>query len=198
MKVLLGPFRKSVRLKVKKYPVEHRTFLNAYFSTFVEMGFLKVHLQAAWQAAPHSVPKISKAKLKMTIDLTPVCTATEVERRPMPVMDAMLREFNRCAHFASIDFCSSYWKCPLDPSSTEARDIIAPQQTTVSPRVFHGLNNASAYFQSTILPLLDDIKHAIKAPINDFTLYLKSGKELLYILGKFITTCIAYSLRISA
>lgn len=188
MKIILEPSKKPIKVKVRRYPAEQRKFLNAYFSKLIEMGFLKPCPQAAWQAAPHLVPKDSNAKFRTMTDLRPVNAATKAEQWPMPVIEAELSDFNGCAHFASIDFCSSYWQCPLDPSSYEACGVIAPQGKFVSTRVLHGLKNASAYFQSTIPPLFDDIEHAMKAWIDDFTIHSKSEEELLDNLEKFIMT----------
>lgn len=48
--------------------------------------------------------------------------------------------------------------------------------------VLHGLKNASAYFQSTIPPLLDHIKKEIKVWIDDFTTHAKFEQALLRYL----------------
>lgn len=80
MKIALDATKKSVKVKVRKHPAEHRKFLDAYFAEMVSTGLFKVCPTAAWQAAPHLVPKDSKSKYRTTIDLRPVNAATKPEQ----------------------------------------------------------------------------------------------------------------------
>lgn len=89
----------------------------------------------------------------------------------MPGIEAELSDFIESTHFASIDFCSNYWQCPLYPGSYDACGDISTQATFVSTRVLQGLNNASDYFQSIIPPLFDEMEPSIKACIDDFTIH---------------------------
>lgn len=54
--------------------------LKCYFQKLVKIGFLKVCSQAAWPAAPHVGTKSSKTKLRSSIDLRLVKTATTAEK----------------------------------------------------------------------------------------------------------------------
>lgn len=62
MKIVSDPAKKPVKVKLRTYPSDQRKSLDVYFSKSVDMVFLKKYLQAAWQAAPHLVPKDSKSK----------------------------------------------------------------------------------------------------------------------------------------
>lgn len=198
MKISLDSSKTSVKVKVRKYPTEQRRFLDACFDELVKMGFLKVCPTASWQAAPHLVPKDSKTKYRTTIDLRPVNAATKAEQWPMPIIEAELGDFKGSKYFASLDFCSSYWQYPLDPGSYDACDIIAPKGTFVSTRVLHGLKNASAYFQSTTPPLFEEMKHAIKAWIDDFTIHTETESRLLEYLNRFFEICSTHNLYLPA
>lgn len=103
----------------------------------------------------------------------------------MPVIQAELNDFKGSNHFACLDFCSNYWQCPLDPQSFDACGIIAPQGAFVSTRALRDLNNALPYFQSTKLSLFVDIKDAVKAWIEDFTIQAKTEPQLLEYLETF-------------
>lgn len=198
MKIRLEDGKMPVKVKVRKYPTDQRKFLDEYLDKLVKLDFIRPYPQAAWQAAPHLVPKNSKAKFRTTIDLRPVNAATIAEQWPMPVIEAELSDFKDSKHFASLDFCSGYWQCPLHPSSYEACGIIAPQGTFISTRVLHGLKNAAAYFQSTIPPLFQNLKNAVKAWIDDFIIHSKSENELLQHLCEFFETCAKHNLFLSA
>lgn len=124
--------------------------------------------------------------------------ATKPEQWPTPQVEAEITDFIGSKYFASLDFCSSYWQCPSEPSSYQACGIIAPQGTFVSTRVLHELKNASAYYQSTIPPLFDEMKHVFKAWIDDFILYAPTEMDLLQRLDEFFMICGKYNLRFSA
>lgn len=187
-----------MKVKVRKYPAKQRRFFDAYFDKSVGMGFLKVCPQAPWQAALHLVPKYSKAKYRTTIDLRPVNAATKAEQWPMPIIVAKLSYLNGSKHFASLDFCSGNWQCPLEPESYEACGITASQGTFVSTRVLHELKHFAVYFQSTIPPLFDSMRHAMKACIDDFTLHIKTESQLIDHLEEFFNICSKHNLYLSA
>lgn len=63
--------------------------------------------QNAWQAAPYLVPKDFEVRFRTTIHMRPGKAATKVEQWPLPAIEAELNDFNGCAHFVSVDFCSS-------------------------------------------------------------------------------------------
>lgn len=79
MKTRLDQSKTPVKVKLRKYPTEQRKFLDKYLSRLVELNFIKPCPQAAWQAAPHMVPKDSEAKYRTTIDLRPA-NATVAEQ----------------------------------------------------------------------------------------------------------------------
>lgn len=72
--------RKPVKVKVRKYLVEQRKFLDVYFPKLVDMGFLEPCPQAAWQVVPHLLPKEFKSRFRTNIDLRPVNEATKEEQ----------------------------------------------------------------------------------------------------------------------
>lgn len=152
-----------VKVKVRNDPADQQNILEAYLNELVMVGFLKIYLIESWQAAPPLVQKDVKTKYRTTINLQMVNAVTKIEQRPMPIIEAERSDFEKRSHFASLDFCLSYWQCPLDPQSWEACGVIASQSTFVSTRVLHGLGNVLAYFQSTTVPFFKEIKHAIKA-----------------------------------
>lgn len=126
MEIRLDESRTPVKKKVRKCPTEQRKFHDEYLSVLVTLNFINAYLQASWQVAPQLVPKDPEAKFRTTIDVRPVNVATVGEQCPMPIIEAELSDFEDSKHFASLDFCSGYWHCPLHPSSYETCRIIAP------------------------------------------------------------------------
>lgn len=100
--------------------------------------------------------------------------------------------------FCDLDLCSSYWQFSLDPQSYDACDLIASQGNFMSTWVFHGLNNAPAYFQPTIPPLFEEMKHATKTRIDDLTMFTKTEPNLREYLGRFLVICNTHILYLSA
>lgn len=148
---------------MREYPADQQKFLDASLIELVKTEFLKVCLTASWQAAPHLASKDAKTRYCTTTDLRPVNAATTTEQWPMPIVEAELSAFEESSQFASLDFCSSYWRCPVDPQVFDACGIIAPQATYVSTRVLQKLKSASAYLQSPTSPWFEKTKQAIKA-----------------------------------
>lgn len=79
MKINLDDSKKPAKVKVRKYPADQQTFLDANFNEIVKTGFFKACPTASWQTAPHLVPKDTKTKHLTTIDLQPVNAATKAE-----------------------------------------------------------------------------------------------------------------------
>lgn len=197
MKIVITPGKPPVRVKVRRYPTEQRTFLNNYLTKLAEFGLIKSDSKASWQAAPHLVPK-GKSNWRITIDLRPINAATKSENWPMPNLESELADFSGSSHFASLDFCSAYWQLPLEAQSADACGIVAPQGAFVSTRVLHGLKNATSHFQSTIPPLFSDIQEHMKSWVDDFSLHAKTETELLKALESFLSTCVRFNLTLSA
>lgn len=198
MKIDLMEEKRPVKVKVRRYPPDQRAFLDEYFAQLVQFGFVVPDPTVEWQAAPHLVPKPSKSKYRVTIDLRPVNAATKAEVWPMPNIEAELSDFSGSEHFASLDFCAAYWQLPLHPDSLNACGVIAPQGCFSSTRVLHGLKNATAHFQETIPALFSCVGKRIKSWLDDFTLHSKTEDDLLDSLEKFVEVCDKYNLKLSA
>lgn len=121
--------------------------------------------------------------------------AANAKRLPIPIIEAQPSEFIGSNHFASPGFCSRYWQFPLDLKSSEVIEIIALKDTFVLARVLHGLENASAFFLSTILLLLHTISHAIKAWTEKLALQTDTRSQLLDHLEEFFNISSKHSLR---
>ena len=173
--------------------------MNAYIDRLVEMGFLIPNPDAEWHAAPLLVPKPnSRAEFRMTVDLRPVNAATKKESWPMPHLESELQDFAGSACFASLDFCSGYWQCPLDKDSWNACGIVCPKGVYSATRTLQGLTNAVKYFQSTVEPLFFDLRHYLKAWLDDFNLHAKDEAVHLRNLRQFFEICKEKNLFLSA
>lgn len=104
----------------------------------------------------------------------------------MPNIGAELSKFKDSKYFPSLAFCAEYWQCQLDPTSYDASCTITPQETFLSTRIIHGLNNAFTYFYPKILKFFKFDKDAIKSWIDDFNIPAKSELDLLHHLKTFL------------
>lgn len=187
-----------IMARVRNYPTSQKQCLCAYFVILISVGSRMSCLQDEWQAVPHLMPKYSKSKYQTTIDLRLINASMEAGQWPMPRIKAEIADFIKCNYFASLDFYSSYWQCPLKPSSYQACRIIPPQGMYVSTRVLHGLKGALSYIQATVNFSLDTLKHATNARIDDSIVYLIPEAKLLQHLYKLFTICKNYNIRLSA
>lgn len=174
---------RPVKIKLQRYAVQQRNFIDSYFSHLVSLGLVKACAQASWQADLHLVPKDSKSLFRTTIDLRPVNAATKPKQWHMPNIRTERSDFKGTKCFASLNFCVGYWQCPLDPTSYDACGIITPLGTFSSITVLLGSKNLSSYFQS---PVTFDYKNnAMKAWIDDFKINGKNGNRTIRELGNF-------------
>lgn len=197
MKIAIDNTKKPVRVKVRNCPAIKK-IIGCIFRWIGKDG-LSQSLSTSIMAGSSPFGTIaSKAKYRTTIDLRPVNAATKAKKWPIPIIEAELSNFNGSTHFASRDICSGYRQCLLKPESYEVCGIIAPQRTFVSTLVLHGLQNSADYFHSTIPPLFDNMRHAIKPWIDDFTLHTGTESQLLEHLSKLCNMCSKHNLYLSA
>lgn len=189
MKIDLDPRKKPVKSKVRRYPPRQRKFLNKYIETLVEYGYWIPNPNATWQAAPHLVPKNSKAEFRTTIDTRPVNSATLKKAWPMPHIESEMEDFKGSVCFAIIDFVSAYWQLALHPDSYDACGIVCPNGVYSATRVLPGLTNSAAHFQSQVEPLFAELRPNMKSWIEDFTLHSKNEEELLDLIKRFLEIC---------
>lgn len=116
MTVDLKPNALPVRVKQRRYPPQKRAFLRRYTSQLEQMGFVKPAIQPEWVAAPLIAPKKPPALFRLKMDYRPINAATKKTVWPMPQLDAVLSDILGSRVFADIDFCSGYWKLPLEES----------------------------------------------------------------------------------
>lgn len=204
MKINLGDSKKPAKVKVHSYAADQQQFPSAYFNELVKVIFLKVCTAPSWQAAPHLVLNDAERKYHTTIDLWSVNAATEAEQWPMPFCIVIVNSWGsaewiqRSSHSSYLDFSLSHWQFPLDPQFYDACGILAPLSTFVSTRALQWVKNALAYFQSTIPTFFKEIKNAIKADIDDFTIYAKRKPPLYEYLETLFKISRAYNLYLSA
>ena len=142
MKIDLLKDVKPVRVRSRRYTAEGRAWLEKYVKALVDMNFLVPNPDASWQSAPLLVAKRnSKAKFRPAIDLRSVNAATIKQAWSMPNLDSEVYDFAGSKFFAVLDFCSGYWKLPVDPESLDACGIVTPKGTYSSTRVLPGLTN---------------------------------------------------------
>ena len=101
----VDPSRRTVKVRVRRYPKAQRIFLKKYVKQLVKMGSLVPNPDAEWKAAPHIVPKPnSKVRFRMIIDLRPVNSVTTKTAWPMPHLDSEMQDFAGSKCVACLDF----------------------------------------------------------------------------------------------
>ena len=106
---------------------------------------------------------------------------------PMPHLHSKMRDFADRSCFAIIVFSSGYWQMPVHPDSYGTCGIVCPNGTYSSTRALPGLTNASAYSESTVEPLFQELRANMKAWLDDFKLHRKDERQLLRVLACFLS-----------
>lgn len=185
MKVKLKLGARPTIAKARRYKADQRNFLNKYMEELERMGFVVKNNAAQWASAPLLVPKESKARFRMTVDLRGVNAATEPISWPMPHIDSEVYDFSGSDCFATVDFVSGYWQLPLDKESRAAHSIITPNGVYSPTRTQQGATNSVANFQSKVEPLFREMQHNLKAWLDDFIVHCAGETDLLKLLRQF-------------
>ena len=185
MKVNLKPDAQPIIAKARRYKADQREFLNRYMAELERMGFVRSNPQSQWAAAPLLVPKDSKARFRMTVDMRPVNAATEPIAWPMPHIESEVYDFKGNTCYGTVDSVSGYWQLPLEESSQAAHSIITPNGIYSPTRTQQGAVNSVANFQSKVEPLFHEMRDSLKAWLDDFIVHCVDESTLLKRLRQF-------------
>ena len=75
--------------------------------------------------------------------------------------------------------------------------IFTPKSVLASTRVLLGLKNATAYFQSMIETVFQELRQKVKAWVDDFNLHASNDHPLLSLLDRFSQICVEKGLYLS-
>lgn len=102
----------------KKILRRAKAIFTQFLVQLTKLGPVAASAQALWQAAPHLLPKDSKAKLRMSLNLRPVKISRKAENWAMPNNGAKLSDFGASQYFHSLGFHEGYgqWPYKLNPA----------------------------------------------------------------------------------
>lgn len=197
LEIELVPDAKPVKVKLRKYSQEQKTFLSEFVSELISKGMLYPNPTASWAAAPLLVPKPGPTKFRFTVDLRPVNKYTVKYQYPMPNIEFELHRLAKATCFATFDLSHGYWQLPLHPDSQALQSFITPDGVYSPTRVLHGTTNAVAYLQSSLASVFsDDLKKSLLAWLDDILGFAISDAELMVVLEKFFSMCLTYNLKL--
>ena len=185
MKVNQKPDAQPIIAKARRYKAEQREFLNRYMAELERMRFVRSNPQSQWAAAPLLVPKDSKARFRMTVDMRPVNAATEPIAWPTPHIESEVYDFKGSTCYGTVDLVSGYWQLPLEESSQAAHSIITPDGIYSPTRTQRGAVNSVENFQSKVEPLFHEMRDSLKAWLDDFIVHCVGESTLLKRLRHF-------------
>ena len=138
-----------------------------------------------WAAPLVLVPK-KGGEWRMCVDYRELNQITKKDAYPLPLIDVLIRMFEGCSHFSTLDLKSGYYQVPMAEADKEKTAFITPSglyQFAVMP---FGLCNAPATFQRMVDELFERFAgQGVGVYIDDIVIYAPTAErhdELLEIV----------------
>ncbi|OWZ11930.1 LOW QUALITY PROTEIN: hypothetical protein PHMEG_00014979 [Phytophthora megakarya] len=124
--VRVPPLRKErpVKAKARRYPPDHKRYLDEHIRELVEHGLVVENHRSRWASAARIVAKREAGQYRMTIDTHAINALTEPMPWPMPDIESDLAMVEDSDSYFTIDWWRGYWQLPLDEDSQELYTIM--------------------------------------------------------------------------
>ena len=142
-------------------------------------------------AAPVVLVQKKGGEWRMCVDYRALNKATKKDAYPLPVIDTLLRTFEGCSYFSTLDLKSGYYQVPMAEEDQEKTAFVTPfglYQFVVMP---FGLCNAPATFQRLVDGIFEDlIGHGVGVYIDDIVIYAPTAERHDELLKSVLQTLI--------
>lgn len=197
LEIKLFPNDKPVRVKLKNYGEDKRTFLKTFVDKLKQHGYVYRNPLAAWACAAHLVPKASPKRWRFTVDLWLVNKYTPVHQFPMIVLEHELCKLRELGYFATYNLSNGYWQINLSKNSQELQCIITPDIIFTPSRVFPDTTNAIVHVRSPLINIFGgELSRHVLLWLEDVLIYVSTVKELLKFIVMFLKKCFYQNIKL--
>ncbi|KAH7462617.1 Retrovirus-related Pol polyprotein from transposon 297 [Phytophthora ramorum] len=190
LRVHLKEGARPVKAKARRYPPDHKRYLEEHIEELVRHGLVKKNHRSRWASAPRIVAKRKPGEYRMTVDTRAVNALTEPMPWPMPDIEADLAQVEDSEAYFTIDWWRGYWQLPLDEDSQELYTIMTHRGMFTPTRVLMGSTDAVAYCQGVVEEIFGPLRGGqILAWLDDILGYARSPSALLVVLKNVLELC---------
>lgn len=190
LKIELFHDARPVKVCLRNYTQEQKTFLSDMVKKLVEHGMAYPNPTSAWACAPLLVAKPGPAQFRFTVDLRPVNRFTVKQQYPMPNIEQELGRMAGSRFFATMDLSHCYWQLELDLDSQSSQSFITPEGIFSPTRVLHGAPNAVTHLQSALAEVIPrNLKRKTLAWLDDLLLHAQTESGLIDTVEQMLQFC---------
>ena len=161
---------RPIAIKPRKLSTEKQQEVRRQVSELMEAGAIE-HSKGPWAAPLVLVPK-KGGEWRMCVDFRELNQATKKDAYPLPLIDALMRQFEGSSYFSTLDLKAGYHQVRMAAKDREKTAFITPfglYQFLVMP---FGLCNAPATFQRLVDTIFGKyIGHGVGVYIDDIVIY---------------------------
>ncbi|KAI2648260.1 hypothetical protein H4Q32_018307 [Labeo rohita] len=143
----------------RRVPLPLRDKVREELERMERMGVIsKVTEPTAWCSGMVVVPKPTKNKLRICVDLTPLNAAVKKERHILPAVDQTLAMMSDAKVFTKLGARSGFWQIPLTPESRPLTTFITPFGRYFFNRLPFGIASAPEHFQRRMWQMFENFE----------------------------------------
>ncbi|KAL0150323.1 hypothetical protein M9458_054431, partial [Cirrhinus mrigala] len=161
----------------RRVPLPLRDKVREELERMERMGVIsKVTEPTAWCSGMVVVPKPTKNKLRICVDLTPLNAAVKRERHILPAVDQTLAMMSDAKVFTKLDARSGFWQIPLTPESRPLTTFITPFGRYFFNRLPFGIASAPEHFQRRMSQMFENFE-GVLCHADDVLVYGRNRQE---------------------
>jgi hypothetical protein len=190
------PDAKPVRQNLHPFNPKKAATIKVEVEEFLKAGFIyPIHL-TQWVSNPVPVNK-KQGTIRVCTDFHDLNKACPKDNFPTLVIDQIIDECAHCEAFFFMDGFSGYNQIQIKPEDKHKTTFICPWGTFTYRKMPFGLKNARETFQRAISFAFHDLKHIVKAYLDDLALRSHKRTDHPTHLRIIFERCLYFHIRLN-
>lgn len=174
--IITYPDAKPVRQKLRPVNPRKAIAIKAEFEKLLKAGFIyPIHL-TEWVSNPVPVDK-KQGTIRVYTDFHDLNKVCPKDNYPTPFIDQIIDECAGCEAFSFMDGFLGYNQIQIKPEDQHKTTFICPWGTFAYRKMPFGLKNVGATFQRAMSFAFHDLKHIVKAYLDDLASRSRKRKD---------------------
>jgi hypothetical protein len=191
------PDVKPVQQKLRPVNPRKVASIKIEVEKFLKVGFIyPIHL-TQWVSNPMLVDK-KQGTIRVCTDFRDLNKACPKDNYPTPFIDQIIDECAGCEAFSFMDGFLGYNQIQIKPQYQHKTTFICPWGTFAYRKMPFGLKNVGATFQRAMSFAFHDLKHIVKAYLDDLASRSRKQKDHPMHLRLILEHCRYFRIRLNS